>query len=332
MSENGKSNLTPGSNGTPGQGSAPKSLVERLADRHDGDVSAQKGAQGQSSASTGTRSAAKAPAGQTPGGLAPGGLAPRSEARPAHSGGRTRHIATIDIKRLKKLGFVTPDGGRSQIVEEFRAIKRPLLRRAFESGGQGRDHLIMVTSARPGEGKSFCSINLAMSIASERGLNVLLVDGDVVKSDVPDILGFRSDSGFLDLLVDRDLDPSDVLVRTNIPNLSVLPSGHAHDHATELLAGPAMADLISDLATRYSDRVIIFNAPPVLASSEAAVLASWVGQVVLVVEADQTGRGEVAQALHQLGEDANVNFVLNKVTDRRATERYGAYSYYGRSK
>lgn len=325
MSENGKSNLTPGSNKTSGQGSAPKSLVERLAERNDDDAGASQSA---SAATPGHVPAAAEPAVAR----APGGLKPRSEARPAHTGGRTRHIATIDTKRLKKLGFVTPDGGRSQIVEEFRAIKRPLLRRAFESGGQGRDHLIMVTSARPGEGKSFCSINLAMSIASERGLNVLLVDGDVVKSDVPDILGFRSDSGFLDLLVDRDLDPSDVLVRTNIPNLSVLPSGHAHDHATELLAGPAMADLISDLATRYSDRVIVFNAPPVLASSEAAVLASWVGQVVMVVEADRTGRGEVAQALYQLGEDTNVNFVLNKVTDRRATERYGAYSYYGRSK
>lgn len=95
------------------------------------------------------------------------------------------------------------------------------------------------------------------------------------------------------------------------------------------MAGPAMSDLVSDLATRYSDRVIVFNAPPVLASSEASVLASWAGQVVLIIEADETGRSDVAQALALLGEESNINLVLNKVTDRRVNDRYGAYSYYG---
>lgn len=310
MSDNGQS-----------EGAAPgatKSLVERLAERQDNDHDqTQRLAPGNVDR-------------KQPGGSV-GGVSPRSEPRPARAGAQTRHIATIDLKRLRMLGFVTPDGGRSQVVEEFRAIKRPLLRSAFEGGGQGRGHLVMVTSANPGEGKSLCSINLAMSIASERGLNVLLVDGDVVKSDLPEVLGFRADTGFLDLLVDRDLDLSDVLVRTNIPNLSVLPSGSNSDHATELMAGPAMADLISDLATRYSDRVIIFNAPPVLVSSEASVLASWAGQVVMIVEADRTSRRDIDHALSLLGEDVNVNFVLNKVTDRRGKERYGAYSYYGKS-
>lgn len=327
MSENEQPNISPGVEGVSAKEGRTKSLVERLAERQD---SASATAPNPPSASpeAGTERGVDS---ATPS-VAPGSLLPRSEHRHGQTGARTRHIATIDIKKLKKQGFVTPEGGRSQIVEEFRAIKRPLLRRAFEPDGTGRDHLIMVTSARPGEGKSFCSINLAMSIASERGLNVLLVDGDVVKSDLPNILGFRSEAGFLDLLVDRSLDLSDVLVRTNIPNLSILPSGDSQDHATELMAGPAMADLIGDLATRYSDRVIVFNAPPVLVSSEAAVLASWVGQVVLIVEADHTGRNDVAEAVSLLGEDTNINFVLNKVTDRRISERYGAYSYYGRSR
>lgn len=310
MSENGQSN---------GAAKKPaKSLVERLAERQGKDVDQVPG----DTPNSVEESAAS---------LSTGGVTPRSEARHARSGSKTRHIATIDAKRLRAQGFVTPDGGRSQIVEEFRAIKRPLLRRAFEGGGQGRDHLIMVTSAKPEEGKTFCSVNLAMSIASERGLNVLLVDGDVVKSDLPDVLGFRAEAGFLDLLVDKELGLSDVLVRTNIPNLSVLPSGNRHDHATELLAGPSMADLIGDLATRYSDRVVIFNAPPVLVSSEASVLASWMGQVVMIVEADRTGQSDVAHALALLGEDKNISFVLNKVTDRRVSDRYGAYSYYGKS-
>lgn len=323
MSENEQPKITPGASGNTGQEGAPKSLVERLAERQEGEPAASF---------EGAPATAVEPGAEILAAGASNGLSARPEKRVVHSSAKTRHIATIDMKKLKKQGFVTPDGGRTQIVEEFRAIKRPLLRRAFQREGRGRDHLIMVTSAKPGEGKSFCSINLAMSIASERGLNVLLVDGDVIKSDLPEVLGFRSDAGFLDLLVDRSLDLSDVLVRTNIPNLSVLPSGYNHDHATELMAGPAMADLISDLATRYSDRVIIFNAPPVLVSSEAGVLASWVGQIVLIVEADETGRSEVAEALSVLGEDKNINLVLNKVTDRRVSERYGAYSYYGRSK
>ena len=178
---------------------ATKSLVERLAERQD---------ESPDHSQRTTRSSD----GRSGAGSSTGGVMPRSESRPARASAKTRHMATIDLKRLRMLGFVTPDGGRSQVVEEFRAIKRPLLRRAFEGGGQGRDHLVMVTSANPGEGKSFCSINLAMSIASERGLNVLLVDGDVVKSDLPEVLGFRADSGFLDLLADRDLDLSDILV------------------------------------------------------------------------------------------------------------------------
>lgn len=193
MSENGQS------------GDPTKSLVERLAER-------QNTEPGQSS------QAAPTPGDQDRSNVSGGGLRPKYEERPLRAGtAKTRHIASIDLKRLRSLGYVTPEGGRSQVVEEFRAIKRPLLRRAFEGGGQGREHLIVVTSARPGEGKSFCSINLAMSIASERGLNVLLVDGDVVKSDLPEVLGFRAEAGFLDLLTDRELDLSDVLVRTNIP-------------------------------------------------------------------------------------------------------------------
>lgn len=290
-----------------------KSLVERLAEKRSGGEH-----EGDTEAGIGTASA---------------GLSPSEPLRDHRgSSGSSRHTAKIDLRRLRSRGFVTPDGGRSKIVEEFRAIKRPLLRKALDDDRQARSHVIMVCSAKPGEGKTFCSINLAMSIASEKGLNVLLVDGDVIKADVPDVLGFKAKKGFLDLLTDADLDMPDVLVRTNVPNLSILPSGKSQDQATELLAGPGMANLMGDIATKYSDRVIIINAPPVLASSEAAVLASHVGQVVMVVEADKTGRADVQLALEQFDDLEKVSFVLNKVTDRRVADRYGAYSYYGRKK
>jgi len=290
-----------------------KSLVERLAEKRTGGEPAMS-----SDASDNSHTA---------------GLSPASASHDhAGASGKGRHTAKIDLRRLRSKGFVTPEGGRSKIVEEFRAIKRPLLRKALEDDQQARSHVIMVGSAKPGEGKTFCSINLAMSIASEKGLNVLLVDGDVIKADVPDVLGFKAKKGFLDLLTDPEMDMQDILVRTNIPNLTILPSGKSQDQATELLAGPGMANLMSDIATRYSDRVIIINAPPVLASSEAAVLASHAGQVVMVVEADKTGRADVQLALEQFDDLEKVSFVLNKVTDRRIADRYGAYSYYGRKK
>ncbi len=244
---------------------------------------------------------------------------------------KSRNYAEIDIKGLEKRGFVTPTLGRSKIVEEYRGIKRPLLKRAFEEAegpGISRNHVIMVTSSKPNEGKTFTATNLAMSIASERGLNVLLVDADVIKRDLPSQLGFYAEYGFLDVLEDASLTLPDVMVRTNIPNLTVLPSGQHAAHATELLASPGMKSLMSDLATRYSDRVIIIDSPPVLLSSETGVLASLVGQIVVVVEAEKTSRRDLEQSISLLEAGGTINLVMNKVTDRKSSERYGAYYYY----
>ena len=254
-----------------------------------------------------------------------------SISRRTSSASRSRNFAKIDLSWLEKKGYVTPTLGRSKIVEEFRAIKRPILKKAFEDDlghSASRNHIIMVTSSRPNEGKTFAVTNLAMSIASERGLNVLLVDGDVVKRDLPERLGFSADVGFLDLLEDNQMSLSDVLVRTNVPNLTVLPSGQNVDQATELLSSPAMNSLMSDLATRYSDRIILIDTPPILLSSETSIMASFAGQAILVVEADKTPKREIAQAVSLLDGCENISFVMNKVTDRNDSERFGAYYYY----
>lgn len=300
-----------------------KSLIERFAER-------AEGASPRTDSPLAERISGSSKQHQKSNGFA-AGLDARSQ---FGSGGKSRNHAEIDFARLEKQGFVTPDSGRSKIVEEFRAIKRPLLLNAFNGdtadgfGSAARNHIIMVTSTKPNEGKTFVSINLAMSIASERGLNVLLVDADVVKRDLPSQLGFYAERGFLDLLENESLSTQDVMIRTNIPNLSILPSGEHVDQATELLASPHMISLMSDLATRYSDRVIIIDTPPILLSSETSVLASHVGQVVLVVEANETSQSDVTQAISLLSGCDNISLVLNKVTDRRASERFGAYSYY----
>ncbi|MCP4275332.1 MAG: AAA family ATPase, partial [Gammaproteobacteria bacterium] len=195
------------------------------------------------------------------------------------------------IARINSLGMVSPDLPRSQIAEEFRAIKRPLLMNIMGEGATVVEsaNLILVTSALPGEGKTFSAINLAMSIAMEQDKTVLFVDADVSKATASHFLGIPDDQmGLIDILQNDDVAIGDVLLHTNIPNLRVLPAGHVHDRPTELLASDSMRKVVDELSKRYSDRVIVFDSPPLLQTTEAAVLTSLVGQVVMVVAANQT--------------------------------------------
>lgn len=245
---------------------------------------------------------------------------------------RTSKRIKVDIDRLRRLGVITPNTPETtQIAEEFRIIKRPLLLKAFgESVGfaQGNDHLIMVTSARPGEGKTFISLNLAMSMATEQNLNVLLIDADVKNPSLPRLMGIETDKGFLDVLADDNLDMSDVILRTEIDNLSFIPAGRPNPQATELFASRRMARLVQDIARRYNDRVVIFDAPPVLASSEPGVLALHVGQLVFVIESEVTGRRAVEEALGHVKGCKNVSLVLNKSRSWLGKAQFGTYYGY----
>lgn len=243
---------------------------------------------------------------------------------------RSREV-TLDLARLAAAGFVTPDGARTPLADEFRVIKRPLL-----SNIQGRSaapieraNLIMVTSALPGEGKTFTSINLALSMAMEIDNTVLLVDADVARPTVLERLGVQASKGLLDLLTTQDLDVADVLLRTNVDRLSILPAGRPQSRATELLASEAMNRLLDDLATRYPDRVLIFDAPPLLPSTESRVLAAHMGQVVVVVEADRTSQGALTQAMATIEACPVVMTLLNKVRRSKVGAYYGYYGSYG---
>jgi protein-tyrosine kinase len=155
----------------------------------------------------------------------------------------------------------------------------------------------MVTSSLPNEGKSFTAINLAMSIAMEMDRTVLLVDADVARPSLPRVLGLPEQKGLLDVLQDKSLTLSDVLLRTNVDKLSILMAGTRDAHATELLASEAMGRLLNDLARRYSDRIVVFDSPPLLVTTEARVLATRVGQIVFVVRAEETPQRAVMEAL-----------------------------------
>jgi len=220
-----------------------------------------------------------------------------------------------------------PSQARSKLAEQMRIIKRPLLANANGDSGQTipRGNLIQVVSAMPEEGKTFFAINLAMSIAMEVDHHVLLVDADVLRPSVLRRLGVEPAPGLLDVLQSKDLPLSDVLLRTNVEKLSILPAGAANQKSTELLASAAMSTLLDELAAKYSDRIIVFDAPPLIPTTESRVLASHVGQVVMVVEAEKTTHSVVAQAYAAVAQCPVVLSVLNKCQNKGAGDAYGYY-------
>jgi exopolysaccharide/PEP-CTERM locus tyrosine autokinase len=239
----------------------------------------------------------------------------------------TSNRVNLDLVKMRQYGIVTPDQGRTQIAEQFRVIKRPLLTNAFNKGpGMIKNgNLIMVTSALAGEGKSFCTVNLAMSIAMEMDRTVLLVDADVARPSIPKILGVGTERGLLDILVEEDLSLADVLIKTDVEKLTLLTAGRRHSHSTELLASRNMGELLKELAERYADRVVIFDSPPLLLTSEARVLASQMGQIVLVVEAETTSQQAVKETLRQIESCDVVNLIYNKTRTFSGGEYYGYY-------
>ncbi len=235
-------------------------------------------------------------------------------------------MVQIDLEALAAAGFVTPQAQRSQIADEFRVLKRPIIRNARERIGARaeRANLIMVTSAIPAEGKSFIALNLAMSIALEVDSHALLIDADVANPSLMHMTHLPPASkGLLDLLTNGDTKLHDVLLRTNVEKLTLLPSGTSHGRATEMLASETMAALLEDMASRYPDRILVFDSPPLLATTEARALASHMGQILMVVEADRTTQTLVKHALETIESCPVVMMVLNKAPRPEVGSYYG---------
>lgn len=241
-----------------------------------------------------------------------------------------REPVRIHLEGLRARGMVVPNGPATQSAHEFRVIKRPLLGNAFGRHGQApvrNGKRIMVTSAFPGEGKSFTSVNLAMSIAAERDHGVLLIDADVARPTIPRELGIHADIGLMDWLIDSGPDISQLVLPTNVETLSLLPAGRHDQHATEWLASEAMGRLFDALSERYPDCVLIFDSPPLLVTTEARVLASYMGQIVMVVESGRTPREAVTQALSTIESNEIVGLVLNKARNIESNGYYQGYGY-----
>jgi len=238
----------------------------------------------------------------------------------------------LDFDVLRQSNILTSDDLENSVTtEEFRIIKRSLLLKAFSKGDAAikNGNIILVTSTQPDEGKTFCAVSLALSMAQERDLTVLLVDADVAKPDVLKTLGVKGDKGLMDVIENKDMDLRQCLLRTNIPNLSILPAGKKHKLTTELLASERMGEIIDEIARRYHDRVIVIDAPPVLASSAASVLALHVGQILYIVEAERTREEELSGAFKMIDKCKHINLLLNKARFTAGNKRFGSYYGYG---
>lgn len=231
-------------------------------------------------------------------------------------------VQPLDRIALAESGFLLPDGPVTALSEEFRLLKRDLLAQ-LQAGKRG--NRILVCSAHSGEGKSFCAINLALSLAAEQGREVLLVDADFGKPGLPAKLGLEAGPGLMDALADPTIAVEDIVIRTDIPTLGVLPAGQRSNSDTEYLASARTEQLLDRLTAERPERIIVFDSPPLLAASAAAVLASHAAIALLVVRADMTPESAVREAAGMLKGGVLVQLLLNGVRFRGGVRRFAGY-------
>ena len=235
--------------------------------------------------------------------------------------------AKIDRAALAEGGMLVPGGPVTALAEEFRLVKRQLLATGADIAKRDEDaaRMILLCSAQPGDGKTFCAINLALSLAAERDLNVLLVDADFNKPDILGRLGLKAGRGLLDTLGDASIDPETLVIPTDVPQLSILPAGTRTNADTELLRSDRARVVLDALLAADPDRIILFDSPPALAASPAAVLATLVGQTVLVVRADRSSEADLREAVALLDGCEEIQLLLNATTYRADGPRFGYY-------
>ena len=267
---------------------------------------------------------------------APAAQAPDSTPAPPRADPKTpapnprRKVYPIDRQRLEDANMVRPEGGATAQLEEFRIVKRQLLEQAAtlgRMGGANASRRLMVTSPYASEGKTSCALNLALSIAAEHDNEVLLVDFDLARAQVLETLGLPKGPGLMNALADPSLDVLDLVMETDIPGFSVLPGGPPTNSDSEYLAAGRAAGVLDRLTAGSPDRIVVFDTPPALAASIPAELAKLVGQVVLVVMADNTPQGAIKDAISLLSGCPNVQLLLNAVHFSPSGRRFG--SYYG---
>lgn len=243
-----------------------------------------------------------------------------------------KRMVMVDKDALREMQLMPPATFERQIASQYQHVKRPLVAAALGKSATPvvNGHLIMLSSAVPAEGKTFTSINLALSMALEKDIEVLLVDADVAKPHVTRIFGLQAEQGLLDLLGNGAVHPESFILPTNVPGLSMLPAGKQLPNATELLSSARMEQIVAQLGGTQARRIVLFDSPPLLLSTESRAIVSVVGQVVLVVRAESTSHTAVADALDLIGESKPVSLILNQSESPPSSGYYG-YGAYGDS-
>ena len=270
-------------------------------------------------------------------------LAAQDQILPPEAPHAAPSLFDLDFAALAAAGFYTPAARSERLSLEFRAIKRRLLRRmGLRTGGgerkvvrrAGRNrNLVLVTSTRPGEGKTFCAINLALSLAFEEEMEVLLVDADLSRPKIRSQFGIPEAPGLTDRIQNTALSVTSLCWRARQAPLTILPEGRAEGRPIELFSSAESQRLFTELSSRRAGRIVIIDAPPVLATEEASVLAREADEVLFVVEADRTPEPAAAAALDELLEaNANVSLMLNRCLIGAGSNYYGSYDDYGRGK
>jgi protein-tyrosine kinase len=244
---------------------------------------------------------------------------------------KTANRLVLDLNVLRADGYLPETSKDRQFADEYRRIKRPLIEKALSGDGTGGEpRAIVVTSAVPGDGKTFTSINLAFSMALERDISILLIDSDVAKHHITDIFGLRQRKGLLDALTDESLDPETLVVPTSARGFSILPSGTKVEGTAELVSSNRMRQVVASLCARNPRRILLLDSPPLLITNEGRALVKIAGQVVVVVRAGETPRHAVQAALDMVDQKQAGGVILNQVK-AGLTEGYYGYGAYGTS-
>jgi protein-tyrosine kinase len=262
-----------------------------------------------------------------------GGPAPKSVVSPMvnelEDSAKVANRLPIDVNALRAGGYLPEASKERQFADQYRRIKRPLIEKALsgdDAGGEPR--IIIVTSAVPGDGKTFTSINLAFSMALERDISILLIDSDVAKHHITDIFGLRQRKGLLDALTDESLDPEALIASTSSRGFSILPAGTRVEGTAELVSSNRMRQIVTSLCARNPRRILLLDSPPLLITNEGRALVKLAGQVVLVVRAGETPRHAVQAAIAMFDEKQAGGLILNQVKVG-FTEGYYGYGAYG---
>ena len=231
---------------------------------------------------------------------------------------------SVDWARLREQGYLPDSVQQPRFADWCHRVKRPLIDRALAPGAPEDARLILLTSALPGDGKSFITLNLAFSMARERDVSVLLVDGDLPRAQISHLFGIHHEEGLLAALRDDRLDVEPLVYDTDVPGLEILPAGGPPEGAAELVASARMREIAARLSGRNPRRLVLFDSPPLLVSAEARALVAVPGQIVVVTRAGRTPLRAVADAAAQLDKKKLQGIVLN---DAYVGNEHGYYDY-----